>query len=311
VMHQLWSPKGFEEATQSFRQAIELEPDYVEAHGGLAFALTLSRLYQRYYEIEAQARASLQRALELDPNQHWALFAQGYLAPPDWKLAGQLFERAMEASGRAPLMTPHCVRNYFNIIERFAEAHALLDEAQERDPLSPLLPFVRARTLYAQGEFEAAVRACERSLELETHIYPSLYVVGELYARLDAVGRAEETVVRLREFNGPEDPFALYIEGLVHLAKGQSGEASEDRDHLIRNWAQVSYVPPTLIARLSIAMGDIDAGMHWFETAWHQRDYFLCDLRAQYRNEPSVWNNPQCQKLARLMNLDDESLRNL
>lgn len=309
----VWNLPAFAKAVNYFEQAVAVAPDYAEAYGFLAYALTMSTLYCPYYDFAQQAQENVERSLELNPNQPEALSAKSYLSWPQWELVQALLDRALAGASDHPVLIQHYTRAYLAPLCRFEEALRMLEIAQMKDPLSPMVEHARARVLFHCGDLEGAVTACERCLDIEAGNYPACYLSGELYARLGDIKAADRILARLQQVSGDDDPFRRYVEGLTHLARGRADLAQETRRQLIEQWAITAppYVPPYLIGQLSIAMEEIEQGLHWFETAWYERDFFLCDLRAHYRNSPEVWNHPGAERIARQMNLDDDRLNGL
>ena len=90
------SLEGFQRAVGYFNQAIELDPDYADAHAYLAFAHILQHpftLYQQpYRELAPVIKHAYSRALALEPSHSAALCARGYdkmFSQWDWSEAGE------------------------------------------------------------------------------------------------------------------------------------------------------------------------------------------------------------------------------
>jgi TolB-like protein len=162
-----WGSEAFKSAIDDFQNAVNLAPDYADAYGNLAYALALSSLYKRYYDVASRTEENINHALELNSKQPEALAAKAFLSFTDWREVGQLIETALQAAGDDSLMVTHYVRAHLSVVCRFSEAHPILDAATTKDPLSYILLHARARVLFHSGDLEAAAKVCERSLELE------------------------------------------------------------------------------------------------------------------------------------------------
>jgi tetratricopeptide (TPR) repeat protein len=139
----------FDQAIASYRRALTLRPQFVEAHNNLAQAhdglgdalLAMGRV--------AEAVASFRRAVEIDPEFFEALGNLGNAL----RSAGQI-DKALASYDRA-----------LQIMPRFAEAHCN-----------------RAIALRLQGQGAEALAACRRALEIRPRFAAVLIVMGELSA---------------------------------------------------------------------------------------------------------------------------------
>lgn len=200
-----YNRRGAEFARQLFTRAIELDPDYADAHAGLADALTF--LFQHAERDPALRRGALEasdRALALDPGSAEALVARGLAC----SLGGD-----HEAAGRA-----------------FESAIAL-------DPTRFEAHYFYARETFIQGRLEKAERLYRRAMELRPEDYQAPLLVAQI---LDDLGRREDAAsvrrrgVRLAEERvtlHPDDVRALYMgaNGLVALGERERGLAMARR----------------------------------------------------------------------------------
>ncbi len=305
-----WHLDSFDEAVKALEEAIDADPDYGEAYGHLAYTLAMSSIYRRHYDVAPKCEQYIKRALELSTDQPEALAAQAYLTRPDWQENYQVFKRALQKGANDALLIMHYTRAFLAVICQFQKAIQILDAAKAKDPMSSMLEHARARVLFHSGDLHAAAEVCDRLLEQQSDVYPANYLAAEINARLGNIETTEKYISQIFEITGSNDPFALYVRGLLEIARNQETLAQKTCDLMIQNWATTEgpYTPPYLIGQLFIELNDIDTGLHWFQTAWYEKDFFLVDFRAHYVNNPAVWNHPLGQRIARLMKLDDDSL---
>jgi TolB-like protein/cytochrome c-type biogenesis protein CcmH/NrfG len=179
-------------AVAAFRAAIERDPQFAQAHAGLANALALKgtwRLDITPQEVET-AFAAAARALELEPRMPEAFVARASL---------------MSMQGRA------------------AEADAAFEEAIALNPASYDAHHLYARHAFAIGEFEKAERYFETAHRLRPDDYQPLCMlagVREALGRstyLDAGRTALQAIERHLEIE-PDDGRAMQL-GTVQAAK--------------------------------------------------------------------------------------------
>ncbi len=188
------TPGYQESARENFDRAIEIDPDYPEAHAGRAIALILS--YDASFSTDqetidrtiAQARESIDVALALDPDLAIGRAALGLwldVAEQDYAAAEVELRAAVEADPTNANASNWLIR-VVDILDRFDEAVALREEALRKDPLNPILNVNLARRYSSAGDFYRAERLLLRLLDLPT---PPGLAMGELHNIYEAYGR--------------------------------------------------------------------------------------------------------------------------
>ena len=144
-------------ARQLFQQAIQLDPDYVLAHAGLADCYSYMYLYSgRKEEDRRQAEAASRRAVELDPNSAQAQTSHGL---------------ALSAFARND------------------EAEAAFEAALRLDPNLFEANYFFARHCFAAGQQEKALRLYEEAMRVRPEDYQAPLLMAQIY---DDLGRGEE-----------------------------------------------------------------------------------------------------------------------
>jgi TolB-like protein len=147
------------EAIKQFRLAASIQPDFAEAHAGEAYVLALSlprQLGISWQQLMADQHRSRARALELDPNNDFAMIAgatalKNFNGDADAALA---IDRAVLK--RSPDFGPahYSMAASLWMLGRGREALDHLERAIERDPYDVLLQVYRAQILYSLGDYE-------------------------------------------------------------------------------------------------------------------------------------------------------------
>ena len=218
-LEQTHTEEGFRGEVEYTLRALEIDPDYAQAHAQLAWGRAL--LWFWYYdtrpEVLAQARAGALRALELDPENGSAhnLLVYQAMHEGDWFGAEERVKSALQASpNQGPL------RESYGIIlmstDRLEEALVQLRRAVSLDPLAG--PQWRdLGTLHlVMGDLESAIEAFERSLE---YGWPA--AVGSLIHAHHVSGRDEDGLaVMIQASRAPQDAEAIRS---AHAATGYPG----------------------------------------------------------------------------------------
>jgi TolB-like protein len=131
----LFEQSQFPEALEQFHAAVELEPDFAEAHACTAAALGRVAMIAGP-QLADPMRREVELALEQGPDLQWAHAVLGswhMLFTYDWQAAEAAFQRAMEARRRDPRAHPEY--GLFLVGQcRFDEASALAAEWLDLDP---------------------------------------------------------------------------------------------------------------------------------------------------------------------------------
>lgn len=229
------TPGGLNRSIELFQQAAALDPNFAEAHAGIAdahlilfnFGLRpaaetmpvarqavdralqlnpeLSNVYTSLALIQflgdrnwADAEKSLQRAIELDPNNSDAFLRYGYFLTNFGR-----FDDALEKLGKARELNPLspivqantglaylCARQYPQAIEQ-------LERTAAENPQFPLPQWLLATSYEAVGDIERSFAANMKGLVMEGS--------GELAARLQ----------KARDTDGPEAANRLWLDEVI------------------------------------------------------------------------------------------------
>jgi len=175
------------QALDEFKRAIDLDPDFAEAHAGLALAY-LDIVGYRYRSIDdfgPLAGAAIARALELDPDLSDAWAARGMLLVE----SGQ-FEDATTAFERAVALNPNNAAALVELAERYffmdrnEESERLMQRAYDVDPLSPVVIGSLAIQYRVKGDVATSDRLVEELAALDDNT-GFLYRIRSRVARVD------------------------------------------------------------------------------------------------------------------------------
>lgn len=223
-----------EGAVELFRRAIDEDPDYADAHVGLAVAYLWLEYFGHWVEEDAlpPARAAVERALELDETLAEAHSANGYLLTID-----RLHEEAEQEHLRALELRPGS-----------AYAHNRY-----------------AITLLAVGRYEEAVRETRRAVELEplSVVYRE-QMVGNLFWAddLDAVFVEADKLLELE----PDNAMAYYWLAWAHFERGEHEEAIAAGKGALE-LAPDRGIHPPMLAFIHASAGNRDEALRVLEDA--------------------------------------------
>ncbi len=187
-------------ARDQFQEAISLDPQYAEAHAGLAESIMLLLInHQDLPEAEAlaAAQASIDRALELDPKLADAYAILGLMKSTVWsdtRLGSENLEAEAAFRRAIELNANHASAHmWFAALrdneERLDEAIELYQEAMELDPLARI-PYSNLPLIYAKkGQAEEAMQLWLEAVRIHSD-WPTIYQY--IAVQLWGLGRLDE-----------------------------------------------------------------------------------------------------------------------
>lgn len=216
-----------EQAVQLFRNAIDVDPGYADAHAGLgaSYVLLPGYAYRPASEYLPLARSAATRALELDPISPEAHAVLGDAATQvgDFNTALPHLRRAIElnpnyATGR------HWYGAALVEIDQMDEALLEYRKAEELDPLSPIIRACLPEWYFMAGRNEEAIRESEKAMG----IFPEFSVLRKFLAqalmRKGMYREAREHINRDRA-STPGAPARLDLLAFCEARLGNEAEA--------------------------------------------------------------------------------------
>ena len=188
-------------ALESFRRAIEFDPDYAPAWVGIGntYRFLSERAYGKVPHEQAvkRARGALDRALELDPDLAEAHAALGswYANRGDVLNAIPHFERAIKSNPNAAEAW-HWYAGALEVSARLTEAFDAMQRAAALDPLSIVINYNLAQALIDRGRLDEAGAVAGKMLLIEPNSFLGPLSIGHIHR---ASGRIPEAIMAYRQ----------------------------------------------------------------------------------------------------------------
>jgi tetratricopeptide (TPR) repeat protein len=196
---------SLERAVGLFSEVIEADSTFARAYVGLASSHILLHYYGSLSPAEAypRARDAAMAALALDESladahASLALVMRDY--DRDWTRAEREFQRALQLDPQSTTSL-QWYAELLAMVGRFEEAEARIQEAQ-RTSLSLIVRAVHGWILTCAGDFNAARRQLETTVEMDEDFPQSYWFLGQLrFAQGDYAGAVEalESATQLSE----------------------------------------------------------------------------------------------------------------
>jgi serine/threonine protein kinase/tetratricopeptide (TPR) repeat protein len=254
-------------AIEAYKNAVELDPTFTAARGGLARAYIFGLGLQPKVAL-ARARETAIQAAQLDPTSPDVLLASAVAklySDRDFAGSEQDFRRAIQAdpgNADANFYYSQCLV----AMGRFDEAVAAARRAQRLDPWSPLIAHYIGRIQYFGRQYDAALRTLNDALDIDPNYGFTQIVLVTTYEQLHRYNEAlEHRQAYLTLSGAPPDEVAALVQ-LGH----RSGYFA-----FLRRYAEVGqaaverrgYTTSTDLAQIYALSGDVNQAFRWLQRA--------------------------------------------
>ncbi len=296
--------QSLKKAVEYFKQAIEKDPNYALAYAGLGETYALLGEYgvESARESAPKGKAAALKALEIDPNLAEAYTALAYIKTDyEWDFAGaeKDYLKAIELNPKYATAR-QWYGEYLTQMARFDEAATQIRQAQEFDPLSPVINEQMTELLMFQGQYDKALESSRKTLELEP-IFTNAY---------SNIGWAYE---EKKMFN---EAFAAYQKRMV--VAGESKQKIEALEQAYKKGGWKGYLQKTLefgkdefnqgkhspgsIAENYALLGEYEEALKWLERSYENREDAMAWLKVNTAFNP-MRSDPRFQDLIRRVGL--------
>ncbi len=298
--------ESFRTSVDYFNQAIEIEPNYVEAYAWLSAAYWVPSIYGygAGHESFSRAKIAANTAIKLDETCGEAHSALGWIALMydwDWQKAKLSLERAID-------LNPNLSYGYFAfawywvVAGRFDKAIDMMQTAVTLDPHSQVLNNQLAYMYRFSGQFERAVEQRKKTLELAPGFVIALSDLAEDYLSMSKYPEAITSVEKAMSLAG-RTPLLIAMLGRTYAISGRKEEAEILLQEL-QDKGKSEYVLPIYFAALYGDLGNTDEAFRWLEKVYQERHYGMFLLRI-----PSSWESlrldPRFDDLLERMNFPE------
>jgi len=294
-------PEG---AEQEFRRAIELNPGYATAHHWYSMLLVDTGRFEEAVE-------EGERALELDPLSTIIKLhvAQLRSSTWDWDGAEELYRHALEIdAANENILASYAL--FLATMERPDEALSTINRALELAPDNPWINGYYMALLNYAREYDKSIEVGLRLLGM-TPVFPSIplmagasYTMKGMYEEaLDALGKARES---LSEKHTPAYLLVDLTEACYGFALAKAGRRNEAQEVLagLLEKSRQTYVTPSVIGIVYIALDDMDRCFDWLERACLEHDRWLDFIRVNPMLD-DIRSDPRYNAILKKMGLSE------
>ena len=269
--------ESWKAATEEFRRAVELKPDFAEAHARLADTLWFRAGFSevRPLDVFDEIRTATERALELDPTNRTALRMSGSIAmgyEHDRETAENIYLRMIDtypedAQGYTGLAWCRVIQH------RFDEAVELGERAVALDPLNAGTYQTLNNMYQAQYRYAESIEISKKALELEPEHISSLDDLVESYVGL---GEFETALRHLDELDRVQSGYNDAYRADIYARMGRAEEA---RALLEAIEAEPDAERQALfVASAYSVLGEADKAFEWLEKLYEGRYWIVIEF---------------------------------
>jgi serine/threonine-protein kinase len=279
-----WSQRGggLKPALECFQKALSLDPEYAQAHAGVAEAYGTLGFYglARPRDVMPKAKAAAERALELDENlaeAHSVLAFIRFTYDWDWLTADRGFRRAIELKPSNPAVY-YWYAMYLSWVEgRTDEAVAEARRAVELDPLGAHNNAMLGCILYCGKRNVEAIAQSRKVIEHDPSSFMAYRILGLASRAKSMYAEAIEALEQAFTVSG-RHPWAVFDLGMTFVLSGKREKAEALQDELLTR-AKKAYVPPVPMAGIPMALGRTDEALDFVEEGIEERDATVVTLK--------------------------------
>ncbi len=292
------------EARRLFEQAAAKDPEFIEAHLGVAstYARSAGNGYAPPQEAWALMAGEARKALAIDPDDvraRTALAKTRFQSTWDWPAAEREY-RAVSADPKLFLGTQyHGVAMFFLAIGQPDEGVALLRRALSADPGNLESKIMLGNFLAHAGHLDDAIGVYTEIAGTEPSDPRPLFGIAEVLRRRGDMARAIETRRKAYQLASDEDGLKA-LAGASSEADYAKADAAVARARLrdLEELAKERYISPLDIARLNAQVGNRERALAALELAMAERSEGLTLLKVD-RAWDSIRADPRFAAIVR------------
>jgi tetratricopeptide (TPR) repeat protein len=219
----------------------------------------------------------------------------------NWPEVEREMSRALALNSESPIVRLRYAFNALMPQGRLDEAVTQIDRALDRDPLSVFIRTHLAVVLLLWRRFDRASAEARRVLEVDRRAFIARLVLGSCFREQR---RFDEAIAAHRQAVGLSGDSAMTLGWLGHslAVAGNHDEARAVLDRL-HAMAARTYIPPTSIALIHLALDELDRAFEWMNRAIDAHDQQMMPIKSYAFLDP-IRSDPRFGQLLGRMNLD-------
>jgi len=298
--------QGMRKGLEYFQHATEEDPTYVLPYSGIADCYNLLGWYGYVAPKEAfpKAKVAAEKARDMDATLaevHTSLATVREFYDWDWSAAEKGYRRAIELNP-SYLPAHHRYGEFLCYLGRHEEAVREIEYALNLDPLSLLYNTILAEVRYFARQYDQAIEAAMRTIEMDPNFFPVHWEVAFSYAQKQMYKDAMTENQKAADLSGEANPLIITQLGILYSLSGKNDEAGEILDEM-SELSKRRFVSPFYTALIYLGLGEKNSALKWLEKAYDEQDHALETLKVEPMLD-SLRSHPRFEALLKRMKLE-------
>ncbi len=294
----------FQIAVEHFKKAIELDPNFAQAHSALAETYVLVNLYGTKHDPNAFpiARNAAEKALELNGNlaeAHAALAQVKMQYDYDWAGTENEYLKAVELNPNNATVR-QWYGEFLALSGKIDESILQMKKAGELDPVSLSTNNALALPLIRGNQTDKALEVIEKVLEMDANFPWAHHYRCRVFLQKGDREKSVETCQKAFDISNQ----SIFMKSNLAYAFARAGNPNGARKILseLTEKSQKDYVSPYNFAIIHNALGDSDRTFKYLNQAIDERDFLIISLKGDtiFRN---LHNDARFTETLRRVNL--------
>jgi len=303
-----YTKEGFEKGIEFYRQAIEKDPSYAPAYAGISLCYTFLGYYLYIDPKEGadKAESAAMQALSIDERLAEAHLALAWVKMGrDWDWTGTEveFRRAIELS--PGYSTAHLFYGgVLSVLCRHKEAIAEQEKAEELDPLSPLNGTLLGLRYYYHRDYARAIQKFKKTLEMSPHFPPAYWMMT---LPLAAAGQFDEAIAageKSLQLLGEMDPIFLSVLGIAYALSPSRKEDALEVIAKLKKLSTTEQISLFFLGMIYLCLDHKDEAFVWFERSYQEHEPLLVWLNPDPIINDRLQTDPRFIKLLHKMGFE-------
>jgi TolB-like protein/class 3 adenylate cyclase/Tfp pilus assembly protein PilF len=287
------------------QQALELDPTFALAHAGYADGMLLTAFYGLMppSQTMAKAREAAETAIELDPALCEPYCSLGFYyacSEWNWEEARKNFLKSIERNPQYAQVHAWYGMTYLAWVKGdYEQAEEQGRTTIKLDPLNPNSYSAYSVILHAAGKYQESLAACQAGLELDINSYLCHLYQGNSLVGLRQYEPALEAYEKALNVSN-RHPFALNVKVITYCKMGDLERARQVMQE-VKERASREYVGSAFIGLSEAYLGDLDAAFRYLDKAYHDRESVLLTFRKELWVPGFLRADPRFQRIMDMM----------
>jgi len=274
-----WGVEGYKAATEYFKQAIGLDPDFKQAYSYLASSYS-ARVSWNGDLSPLEAKENIDRYLPEawkrgpSDNDYLTKAFVEFFINKDFEASEKLLLEAIElnANNAAVLYTYSYL---LNMMGRFQEALLWVNKAKVIEPLSVAYFNYQFVTEHLTGNYQAALNTITEGLRLYPSVLRFYDFLARLYLTMEKWKEAEEAVLNGFRMSTVRPPSMVAFLAIASYSLNKKENGKGLLDELIKRSEAKERMVNSNIVYVCNALGDFTSALHWLGKAKQTNDVGL------------------------------------